>query len=411
MTVSTSPTSSSNPNGAHAASSAASETGQEDSDPLKRRAPAWSADAPGGLRVAVLHNSKPAARPLNGGAPKDALAELDNPRNVQDYLTALRQLGHAVWAFDGGPHLPALLAEHQIDICFNTCEGRRGDSREAQVPALLEMLGMPYSASKVLALAVTLDKAMTKRLLAYHHLPTPAFQEFAHADDPLDPALARRLAAGGALFVKPNREGTGMGIYRDALVGTEAGLRERVDYLLRAYGQTALVEEYVEGRDVTCGLVGNLGADGGANGLHIFPISEVDHTVYPPGTEPFYSYTLKVELADLFRCYCPAPLPDAIAAEVRRLTVETFRVCGCYDVARVDFRLDAANNLQPMILEINGLPGLAHNSDLTLCAEAEGWSHHQLIQAVFNAAVERHGLAARPVALAQTQTAEQGAFS
>lgn len=375
---------------------------QDDSDPLERRAAALAAPAPG-LRVAVLHNSKLNSPSLNGGAPKDVLAELDNPRNVRDYLAALSQLGHTVVAFDGGPQLPSLLAEHQIDICFNTCEGRHGDSREAQVPALLEMLGMPYSASKVLALAVTLDKAMTKRVLAYHNLPTPRFQEFRRSDELLDPGLARRLA-GGALFVKPNREGTGMGINRQALVRSESELRKRVAYLVDAYHQTALVEEYVEGRDVTCGLVGNLAPDGSTDGLHLFPILEVDHSAYPPGSEPFYSYALKVEMAELYRGFCPAPIPAAVAAEVRRLTVETFRVCGCHDVARIDFRLDAANNLQPMILEINGLPGLAHNSDLTLCAEAEGWTHHQLIQAVFNAAVERNGLAARPLALAQSES-------
>jgi D-alanine-D-alanine ligase len=376
---------------------------QDDSDPLQRGAPAGAASrhfSQPGLRVAVLHNSKPEAPHLNGNSPKDALAELDNPRNVRVYLAALRELGHSAWAFDGGPDLPAILAEHQIDICFNTCEGRRGDSREAQVPALLEMLGIPYSASKVLALAVTLDKAMTKRILAYHNLPTPHFQEFGHPSEPLEPALARRLASGGALFVKPNREGTGMGIYRDALVRSEAELRERVAYLIQAYRQPALVEEYVEGRDVTCGLVGNLAPGGGTEGLHLFPISEVDHSVYPPGTEPFYSYSIKVEMADLYHGFCPAPIPDDIAAEVRRLTIETFRVCGCLDMARVDFRLDTANNLQPMILEINALPGLAYNSDLTLCAEAEGWTHHQLIQAVFNAAAERHGLLGRPLPVA-----------
>jgi D-alanine-D-alanine ligase len=397
------PGSATNPGGSLAL---AASNPQDDVDPLRQNAPASGAAHPlaapfvagrPGLRVAVLHNSKVEAPLRHNSRPKDVLAELDNPVNVRHYLAALRELGHSVMAFDGGPDLPALLAEHAIDICFNTCEGRRGDSREAQVPALLEMLGVPYSASKVLALAVTLDKAMTKRLLAYHHLPTPAFQEFRQPSEALDPALARRLAAGGALFVKPNREGTGMGIYGSALVRSEAALRERVAYLLEAYGQTVLVEEYVEGRDITCGLVGNLSPDGGSQGLHLFPISEVDHSVYPPGTEPFYSYTIKVELAELYRGFCPAPIPDEIAAEVRRLTIETFRVCGCLDVARVDFRLDTTNNLQPMILEINALPGLAHNSDLTLCAEAEGWTYHQLIQAVFNAAVERYGLSDRPL--------------
>lgn len=367
--------------------------GQDDSDPLLAGRPAAQDHPMLGrpLRVAVLHNIKDYAP---GDLPQtpDALAELDNHRNAMDYAAALRALGHSVVALEGNLELPQRLAAAPVDICFNTCEGFRGDSREAQVPALLEMLGLPYSASKVLALAVTLDKAMTKRVLAYHGLPTPRFQEFTDARQPLDETLRRRLADGRPLFVKPNREGTGIGIYGDSRVYSEAELRDKVGYILSAYRQTALVEEYVEGRDVTCGLVGNFGSDGSAHDLHLFPISEVDHTVYPPGTEPFYSYTLKVDMADSYRSLCPAPLSEALAAEVRRLTVETFRACGCLDVARVDFRLDVHNDLQPMILEINALPGLAYNSDMTLCAEAEGWTHYQLLQAVFNTALNRYGL-------------------
>ncbi len=358
----------------------------------------------GRLRVAVLYNLKENAPSLNGQRPQDALAELDSRHNVEDYAAAIRALGHDVIAFEGGADLAYRLAEHPVDICFNTCEGYRGDSREAQVPALLEMLGVPYTASKVLALAVTLDKAMTKRVLTHYGLPTPCFQEFRDARQPLDPALLDRLQAGRPLFVKPNREGTGIGVYGDSVVRAEAELRERVAHHLTVYKQTVLVEEYVEGRDVTCGLVGNLRPEGRIDDLHLFPISEVDHSAYAPGTEDFYSYHLKVDLADDYHYRCPAPLPDHIAAEVRRLTVETFRACGCLDVARVDFRLDLHNDLQPVILEINALPGLAWNSDLTLCAEAEGWTHGQLLQAVFNVAADRYGLrpqGARPQAQAR----------
>lgn len=389
---------------------AAPNTNPDEADPLMlgglTAAGAAGEPAPGAapLRVAVLHNSTPPARPANGARPKDALAELDTPRNVQDYAAAIRALGHSVVAWEGNADLPQRLAEHPVDICFNTCEGLRGDSREAQVPALLEMLGVPYTASKVLALAVTLDKAMTKRVLACHGLPTPRFQEFRRPNQRLDPALQARLAGGGALFVKPNREGTGIGIHGDAVARSEPALRERVAHLLETYHQTVLVEEYIEGRDVTCGLVGNVTPEGGAEGLHLFPISEVNHAAYAPDVEPYYSYKLKVELADQYAYFCPAPLPEAIAAEVRRLTVETFRACGCLDLARVDFRLDRHRQLQPMILEINALPGLAWNSDLTLCAQADGWTHYELIQSVFLAGVARCGLglpvpaAALPVA-------------
>ena len=373
---------------------------KEDSEPLMPRRPVPNGrpnpGAAGGLRVAVLHNSKEHAPELRGDAPPDAHAELDNMRNVGDYVEALRGLGHDVTAHEGNLQLPRRLAEQPADICFNTCEGFQGDSREAQVPAILEMMGVPYTASRVLALAVTLDKAMTKRVLAYHGLPTPAFQEFYHPSQPLEPALRALLDAGRPLFVKPNREGTGIGIYGNALVRGEGELRERVAQLLNSYGQTVLAEEYVEGRDVTCGLVGNIRPNGDTDDLHLFPISEVDYTVYPPGTEGFYSYTLKVDLADDYRQLCPAPLSDHIADEVRRLTVETFRVCGCQDLARVDFRLDVNNNLQPMILEINALPGMAYNSDLTLCAEADGWTHHQLLQSVLLAALDRLGLPGAP---------------
>jgi D-alanine-D-alanine ligase len=336
------------------------------------------------LRVAILFNLKESAPPRESGLATDALAELDTPENVQDYAAAIAALGHDVVTWEGGASLPRHLLENPVDICFNTCEGFRGDAREAQVPALLEMLGIPYSGSKVLALALTLDKAMTKRVLAHAGLPTPAFQEFHHPAEPLNPGLAFPL------FTKPNCEGTGAGIGTKSVVQTEAELRRRIAYLLDAYQQPVLVEEYIEGRDVTCGLVGNLSPDGGANNLHLFPISEVDHAAYPEGTEPFYSYKLKVELADDYHGLCPAPIPEPVAAEVRRLTVETFRACGCLDMARVDFRLDRRRNLQPVILEINALPGLSRISDLVLCAKAEGWSQTDVLQAIFNAAVDRY---------------------
>ena len=366
--------------------------------PLKKNAPKKNR-----LRVAVLHNLKKHA-PANGPHPADAFAELDSESNIAAYAAALRAAGHHVIGIDGNPDLFRRLKRLRVDICFNTCEGYRGDAREAQVPAILEMMGIPYTGGKVTCLANTLDKAATKRILAAHGLPTPRFQEFTHPDLPLDGGLRFPL------FVKPNREGTGIGIDGNSLVRTEDRLRAKVTYILKEYGESALVEEYIPGRDITCGLVGNLTAweagqlvpdlgdfprtPGGGldwSGVHIFPISEVDHSRIP-GMDPYYSYAVKALSLEEYPYFCPAPLPEEVAAEVRRLTLETFRVTQSLDFARVDFRLHSGENLRPYIIEINSLPGLTPISDLTLCAQAEGWSYAQFIQSVLLAGAKRYGL-------------------
>ncbi|MGB7537450.1 MAG: hypothetical protein WBM17_02815 [Anaerolineales bacterium] len=355
------------------------------------------------LRVAVLHNLKKHA-PANGPHPVDAFAELDSETNIAAYAAALRAAGHHVIGIDGNPDLFRRLKRLKVDICFNTCEGYRGDAREAQVPALLEMMGIPYTGGKVTCLANTLDKAATKRILMAYGLPTPRFQEFTHADLPLDPGLHFPL------FVKPNREGTGIGIDSKSLVRSADQLRAKVDYILKEYCESALVEEYIPGRDITCGLVGNLsaletgqpvpdlwalapGPGGGVdwNGVHIFPISEVDHARIP-GMDPYYSYAVKALSLEEYPYFCPAPIPEEVAAEVRRLTLETFRVTQTLDFARVDFRLHSGEALRPYIIEINSLPGLTPISDLTICAQTEGWSYARLIQSVLEAGAKRYGL-------------------
>jgi D-alanine-D-alanine ligase len=356
-----------------------------------------------GLRVVVLHNLKRHAPQIGPRAP-DALAELDSESNVAAYASALRAAGHHVIGLDGNPDLFRHLKRLKVDICFNTCEGYRGDAREAQVPAVLEMIGIPYTGGKVTCLANTLDKAATKRILGAAGLPTPRFQEFTHGKLALDPALRFPL------FVKPNREGTGMGIDTGSMVRTESQLRDRVEYILKEYGESALVEEYIPGRDVTCGLVGNLEAlDAGQSvpdvgfvtrnlgggidwgGVHVFPISEVDFSRIPD-MDPFYSRKVKELPPEAYPYLCPAPIPESIAAEVVRLALETFRVTQSLDFARVDFRLHTGENLKPYILEINSLPGLTPISDLTLCALAEGWSYNRLIQSVLEAGAKRYGL-------------------
>jgi len=206
------------------------------------------------------------------------------------------------------------------------------------------------------------------------------------------------------LFVKPSREGTGMGVTAKSIVHNEIELREQIDYIIKRYKQTALVERYIEGREVTVGLVGNLigpvsrrlpeneNAPRIQAGLRFFPPMEVDLKPYEE-SDTVYSNRLKVALADQLNYLCPAPLDDDMVDELNWLTAAVFRVTGALDVSRVDFRLDIHDNLKPYILEINPLPGLSPGiSDLVIEAAAEGVGHTHLVNMILDAALERYEL-------------------
>jgi D-alanine-D-alanine ligase len=348
-----------------------------------------------GLNIAVLANLKKNA-PRYPGMPEDAWDELDSEVTVNAICDALRAGGHHATFLEGDLSLIEELARLKPDLCFNICEGHWGDSRESHVPALLEMLRLPYTGSGVLTLALTLDKPMTKRVLAFHGLPTPAFQTFERDDERLDPQLAFPL------FVKPSREGTGMGVSAQSLVRDERELREQLREQLARYQQPILVERFVRGREVTVGVTGNLappvarrvpgdvGALRLASGLHFLPPLEVDFSAYPGSEAGVYTNRMKTEWAHEFRYLCPAPLPEALVRELNRLTAAVFRVTGCRDVARVDFRLDTDDDDRPYILEVNPLPGLYPGlSDLVLAAAASGTSYDALINAILDAARRR----------------------
>ncbi|MBN1953685.1 MAG: hypothetical protein JW900_01435 [Anaerolineae bacterium] len=350
------------------------------------------------LKVAVLANLKKNA-PTWPGMPEDYWADLDAEHTVAAMISALQEGGHQATFLEGDTSLYERLQKSPPDICFNICEGHFGDSREAQVPAILEMLRIPYTGSKVLTLALTLDKPMTKRVLAFHALPTPAFQVLERADEPLDDGLDFPL------FVKPSRQGTGMGISPQSIVHDETQMRAQVSRLLEKYQEPILVEHFVAGREITVGVVGNLAppvarrvpedetAPRVQRGLRFLPPLEIDLGAYAEEEGGIYTHRAKVELADKLTYICPAPLDADLAAELNWLTAATFRVTGCLDVARVDFRLDAADGDRPYILEINPLPGLAPGiSDLVIEAQADGVDHAELVNMILEQALARYEL-------------------
>ncbi|NMB87376.1 MAG: hypothetical protein GYA17_03385, partial [Chloroflexi bacterium] len=229
--------------------------------------------------MAVIANVKgKSALPTDG--PADAGAEFDRKETIEAIQAAIETDGHTTVFLPADANLPYALRDLCPDICFNLAEGLGGDAREAQVPALLEMMHIPYTASRVLANAIALDKTMTKRVWRDQGLPTAAFQEFNAADEPLSPALAFPL------FVKPAREGTGMGMDQHSIVHDEAELRQQVAWVLQAYHQPALVEDYLSGREFTVAVLGRPEAGWysrrpelyAGDGFHRFMPLEIDHT-------------------------------------------------------------------------------------------------------------------------------------
>jgi len=350
------------------------------------------------MRVALLANLKKNAPTWPGISP-DRWDDLDSEETIEAIIRALEAGGHEVTFLEGDVTLYDNLRRLRPDICFNICEGHYGDAREAQVPAILEMLRIPYTGSQVLTLALALDKPMTKRVLTYHSLPTPDFQVFERLDEELEHAMRFPL------FVKPSREGTGMGISADSIVHDISELRAQLRRLFERYNQPVLVERFIEGREITVGIVGNLArpvawripedenAPRISKGLHFFPPLEVDMSAYPAEEAGIYTSRIKVEMAHDFHYLCPAPLSREQVEDLTWLAAAVFRVTGCLDVARVDFRLDAHEGNKPYILEVNPLPGLNPGySDLCIEAAVEGWSYEKLINEILNLAAERYGL-------------------
>jgi D-alanine-D-alanine ligase len=345
-------------------------------------------------RIAVLANIKDEHIERPPDVPPDAYADYDHIETIRMIQAALETDGHKTEFIMADQKLPFELKKYKPDICFNIAEGLGGDAREAQVPALLEMFRIPYTASRVLTNVIALDKTLTKRIWRDRNLPVAPFQEFSIGDEPLRHDLRFPL------FVKPAREGTGMGVDMKAKVETEADMRERVKYVINAYKQPALVETYLPGREFTVGQIGRPDAAFfsrhpewyGPDGYHRFPILEVESS--RAATPGIYSHAAKAQQLGeegAPEYLCPADIPPDLEKKLYHLALRGHTILGTLDVSRVDIRLDADG--QPRLIEINPLPGLtAGYSDLCIQAAKDGIAYEDLILDILYLAAGRWNL-------------------
>ncbi|MCE5258250.1 MAG: D-alanine--D-alanine ligase [Chloroflexi bacterium] len=310
------------------------------------------------------------------GYSEDATAEFDSNLTITALEEAIQACGLKTTRIGHARALcEHLVAGERWDLVFNIAEGLAGRSREAQVPCLLELYGIPYVLSDPLVCALTLDKAITKKLVRAAGYNTANF------------FVLNRLGELGSvnlaypLFAKPLAEGTGKGVSPQSFISTGAELAQVCGSILDTYRQPVLIEEYLPGREFTVGIVGN-GAD-----AHIIGTMEV--VMCQREMQAIYSYEIK-EQWQKYVTYTSPPV-GALSEAVEALALGCYRTLECRDAARVDIRLDASGT--PSFMEINPLPGMNPIfSDLPIIAYRAGLTYDGLVQAIIGSAMRRLGL-------------------
>ncbi|MEW6407857.1 MAG: D-alanine--D-alanine ligase [Patescibacteria group bacterium] len=335
------------------------------------------------MKIALTFNQR-SIHPYWGNGEAEKVIEFDLPETIFGIKSALEKDGHKVRLVEANKeaYLKLKKLKKEIDLVFNVAEGMHGEDREAQIPAMLEMLQIPYTGSGPLALALTLDKSRAKEILKLHKIPTANF--FSVAQDEDLPAVTLDFP----LIVKPNSEGSSKGIKNSAVVKSILELKEKIKEIHKKYHQKALVEEFLPGREFTVGILGN-------NPPQVLPIVEVDFSNVPSGFHKIDSYETKWLFED--KLECPAKICHSLRQKIEEISLKTFLVLGCRDLARIDIRLD--KNGCPHILEVNALPGLIpdpkQHSRFPAAAFACGYAYEKLINKIVAAACQRYGLKLR----------------
>jgi len=332
------------------------------------------------MKIALTYNLKK----KDETKPVDYFSEFDSQETINAIALALKLKGHSVDLIEvERQDLFPYFRNNRVDMVFNIAEGKCGKFRESEIPAILDYLKIPYTGSNTFSLALALNKALTKKILKAENIPTPHFQVFVKGNEELDPNL--RFPS----IVKPNREGSAKGIGVSNVVNTKASLYDKVKEIIEIYKQEVLVEEFIEGKELTVGILEN-------GKTTILPVLEIDFSSCQKSGEYFYSWRMKeyqgdTELGLVPTMHCPARLDEDTEKLVKDTAFKVHQALGCFDISRTDIRLSEDN--VPYVLEINPLPGLnPKESNFPIMAYAAGMKYEDLIEAILMSASERKGL-------------------
>ncbi len=313
----------------------------------------------------------------------------DEASEVEEDLTktgevvreALRSFGLDAEFFDVNEKTFETLRKAKVDMAFNVCERFNGNSSmEPHVAAMLELLGIPYTGSSPLALALCMNKVRVKEILKHNNIMTPAFQLFYSKNKKL------RQDMNFPLIVKPICMDNSIGITESSIVRDEKELQNRVSSINRAYNQAALAEEYIEGREFAVAVLGN------HSNAQALPISEFIFTEYE--RYPILSYAAKWDPES--ESYinspevCPAELPKYLELKMKKIAVEVHKVLEVRDYGRIDLRLGRDGNIY--VLEMNPNPGISSDNTIPKAAKSIGLSYNEMIYEILYRAMLRYNI-------------------
>ncbi|AMX95441.1 MULTISPECIES: ATP-grasp domain-containing protein [Mesorhizobium] len=295
---------------------------------------------------------------------------------LEDVVAALQEGGHETVVCEGDKGLLASLERFMppdpqgrpSGMVFNLAEGIQGEKRYTHVPAMLEMAGVPYTGCSPFGIGLTGDKVITKMLIRDQGVPTPNFR-----------VMRRGTENTGDLrfpvVVKPREEDCSFGLQ---IIHEHSKLRQAVEVIVTQHAQDALVEEYIEGREICVALLGN-------GEPEVLPLVEQD---FGDRETRVMNWDAKYVAAAAVPKICPAKIESGLETMLRDISVATFRACHCRDYARVDFRIDRSG--QPFVLEMNSVPALGIHSSYGTAATAGGHSFVSLINRILNVAHTRY---------------------
>ncbi len=323
------------------------------------------------MKVAIIYN-KDLTGVINHFGMQNK--EIYNPETVKMVATALEKGGHNVRIAEGDMHvieklkefMPRVIEGERMGIVFNMAYGIQGESRYTHLPAMLEMLGIPYVGSGPEGHSLALDKVITKIIMQKHGIPTPDFRVYSTGDEDMSDI-------GYPVIVKPKMEAVSYGI---RVVSSETDLREAVKFIISEFEQQALVEQFIRGREFCVGLLGN-------GDPEAFPILEIDLEDDPDAIQTVDDKKQKPR-----KKICPAEISPELANEMILMCKDAFRALGLRDFARVDIRL--AEDEKIYLLEINSMASLGATGSYVYAAKVSGYDYTRLANRMVDVAAVRY---------------------